>query len=169
MRLFLVELVFRWVWSFSSLPKTKLNYVGYHMMNMQVIKVKKGTKRVGKYGESWDFPINTWPRYASGPFYALSADLLEPFIHSPLPLRQMSSNDAMTGAVLMPYDINYVHRNGFKMWGIKPGEPCMNSTELYAMHIMAAKYKNGTMPDNWVATVHSVHNDVKEGKCIEPF
>lgn len=73
------------------------------MMHMPVIKAKKGVVRVGKYGEAWDFPISTWPRYASGPFYALSVDLLEPFINPPLPLRTMSSNDAMTGGKHFSY------------------------------------------------------------------
>jgi Galactosyltransferase len=92
--------------------KPALHYLGWHIDGQPVIKVPKGTIRVGKYGEVHDFPTNKWPRYASGPFYALSTDLLEAFVNPPLPLRTMSSNDAMTGAVLMAYDVNYETREG---------------------------------------------------------
>lgn len=149
--------------------ETRRSYVGFHMMGQPVIKVKKGKVRVGKYGETWDFPTNIWPRYASGPFYALSADLLEPFINPPLELREMSSNDAMTGAVLLPYKVDYVHKEGFRMWGMREGQPCLNSTDLYAIHMSTRHQSNKTEEETWAAKVRSVHQDVLDGRCIEPF
>jgi Galactosyltransferase len=80
-------------------------YLGLHMDAQPVVTVPANASRVGKYGESHLFPVRTWPRYASGPFYALSRDALEPFIHPSAPLRAMTSSDAMTGAVLMPYNV----------------------------------------------------------------
>lgn len=67
----------------------------------------------------------------------------------------------------MPYNVNYVHKDGFKMWGIKADSPCVNATQLYAMHIQTAKWINGSMPDKWVKTVQAVHKDVHEGNCIQ--
>jgi hypothetical protein len=82
-------------------------YMGIHVNKQPVIKVANGAiPPGGKYGESPLFPVDVWPRYAAGPFYVLSRDALEPFIRPLAPLREMSSNDAMTGTVLLPYNVD---------------------------------------------------------------
>eukprot|EP00173_Palmaria_palmata_P000216 Plantae.Rhodophyta-Palmaria_palmata.ctg11022.p1 GENE.Plantae.Rhodophyta-Palmaria_palmata.ctg11022~~Plantae.Rhodophyta-Palmaria_palmata.ctg11022.p1 ORF type:complete len:325 (-),score=36.69 Plantae.Rhodophyta-Palmaria_palmata.ctg11022:86-1060(-) len=145
-------------------------YLGLHMEGMKVLKVPKGTTRVGKYGETHDFPVATWPRYASGPFYTLSTDLVMAFVNPVLPLRDMSSNDAMTGAVLLPYeDVKYVKRSGLKMWGHVLGAPCTPAKELYAFHL--TPWKSGTKSGrgDWAETVMNLHRNITRGDCVPGF
>eukprot|EP00173_Palmaria_palmata_P004560 Plantae.Rhodophyta-Palmaria_palmata.ctg6454.p1 GENE.Plantae.Rhodophyta-Palmaria_palmata.ctg6454~~Plantae.Rhodophyta-Palmaria_palmata.ctg6454.p1 ORF type:complete len:323 (+),score=8.35 Plantae.Rhodophyta-Palmaria_palmata.ctg6454:30-998(+) len=142
-------------------------YIGLHMMGQPVIKVEKGKVRVGKYGERYDFPVDKWPRYASGPFYVLSADLLQPFVRPSLPFRQMSSNDGMTGVVLMPFDITYVQKSGLHMWGHRFGKPCIEPSDLYAMHL--TPWKASAERGDWGEAVRNLHRDVSTAKCIQAF
>lgn len=108
-----------------------------------------------------------WPRYASGPFYVLSADLLQPFVRPSLPFRQMSSNDGMTGVVLMPFDITYVQKSGLHMWGHRFGKPCIEPSDLYAMHL--TPWKASAERGDWGEAVRNLHRDVTTAKCIQAF
>ena len=89
-------------------------YLGHHMRGQNVIHFEK-TKN-GRYGER-NFPIDTFPPYASGVFLVLSADLLGPFARAPAKLRTMTNDDAQVGVVLLPYDVEYATRKGIMPWG----------------------------------------------------
>lgn len=143
-------------------------YLGFHMEGQPVVKVPKGTIRIGKYGETHDFPVAHWPRYASGPFYTLSTDLVMAFVKPVLPLRDMSSNDAMTGAVLLPYEgVTYAQRSGMKMWGHNIGAPCTPARDLYAFHL--TPWKGGSERGDWIETVTDLHRNITRGDCIPGF
>lgn len=145
------------------------HYLGVHISGQPVIKVPKGTVRVGKYGEVHDFPVSKWPRYASGPFYTLSIDLVMAFVAPVLPLRDMSSNDAMTGAVLMPYaNVTYADRKaGCRMWGHKLGAPCLPAETLYAFHL--PPWENRPERGIYAETVAALHRNISRGDCIPGF
>ena len=89
-------------------------YMGHHLRGQNVIHFEE-TKN-GRYGER-NFPVDTFPPYASGIFLVLSADLLGAFARAPAKLRTMTNDDAQVGVVLLPYDVEYATRKGIMPWG----------------------------------------------------
>jgi Galactosyltransferase len=142
-------------------------YLGRHMPNMAVIHVPDGQEMGNntKYGER-RYPARYFPNYASGVFFALSVDLLQPFINPVVPLRVMTSNDAMVGTVLLPYDVRYESRTNILPWGHKNTSLCIKPESFYAIHTTPEYLESW---HTYEMMILNLHQNLTAGKCIRGF
>lgn len=78
-------------------PARKL-YLGFHMTGQRVIHYE--TQRDPRYAEK-AFPLDVFPKYASGVFFALSYDLVAAFAYPPAALRSMTNDDSQVKYFVM--------------------------------------------------------------------
>jgi Galactosyltransferase len=140
-------------------------YLGYMMNDQPVIHIPPGATTRTKYGER-GYPSGTYPRYASGIFFALSIDAIQPFIHPQLPLRSMSSNDAQAGTVLMPYNMSFHTRPGILPWGHKNKSTCIMPEAFYCLHATPEYSKSW---EEYEEMMLGLHRNLSAGRCIYGF
>lgn len=139
-------------------------YLGHHMRGQNVIHFEK-TKN-GRYGER-NFPIDTFPPYASGVFLVLSADLLGAFARAPAKLRTMTNDDAQVGVVLLPYDVEYATRKGIMPWGHqKKDTKCIPAADIYVIHATPTYWPS---EQKWADDIHACHNKLQRRDCVVGF
>jgi Galactosyltransferase len=136
-------------------------YLGEMMDNQPVIHARPGDEN-SKYGEH-NFPTKDFPRYASGIFFVLSVDAIQPFISTPLPLHEMTNDDAQVGTVLLPYNVTYEKRPGIMPWGHHDKQKCIQANDFYCIHTTPHYAKS------WIAyevMVLGLHRNLTAGRCV---
>eukprot|EP00041_Stephanoeca_diplocostata_P024144 m.604576 g.604576 ORF g.604576 m.604576 type:complete len:340 (-) comp22460_c0_seq2:3045-4064(-) len=143
---------------------TEKMYLGFHMKGQKVIHHE--TQPDPRYAEK-DYPLDVFPKYASGIYFALSADLVSAFAFPPAALRSMTNDDSQVGTVLLAYDVQYVHRATIMPWGHqKKDTRCKPTSDIYAVHATPVYWPSIS---RWQEDMLQLHKNLTDKPCVVGF
>lgn len=97
---------------------------GRIMRHQPATKNKRGRHDPDNYQK-----MRSWPDYASGAGYVITADVARLLAYPPIPLIFQKNEDRRVGMVLLGFNITYVDALRFKPWG-----HCENNSILMHYH-----------------------------------